>query len=278
MVVAGLVAVGTLVPVTSAGAADPPPDPLVRIRADRGSLQPVEGEPGVYDLTLRGVDARGACKGDEPRLCTVPGRAARKILDESDDVAPRPALLRIPGAPESKDAAALGLTDPKFDVDQHSLSFRATKLGEGGGGLAPTVPRRFGAATLQVAPNGYAGCNVAIHFRAKGYPGNFTFIQKQDVIGDAWISNIKQGEIFDPVASDGRVEAYYARKFPKDIWCRMGLLWRSQQTGQGFFVWFNNYVFKKSDWGCTPPPGYKCQFSGNESGQPLKLDVTLVPV
>jgi hypothetical protein len=288
-VAAAVLAVGLTLPMTSAGA-QPPPDAkspvnLLVQSAASGSLTSVAGSSDSFELTLRGLNksARTTAGSGHP-AAAIPQQAAVQI--ETADAAAHPlnSVLTVPGAPKNEDAVALTLSPPTYDQKSATLTFQATPLADVSGTnlskfkseLDRSVPPGFSKADLSVAPNGWPGCNIAIHFRVTGFPEKLVFTRSQDVVGDLWFGRPKQGEVYEPAASDARVHIEFVGKTQHGtLWCRMGLLWNARPSQAGVFIYFNNYVNKSSDWGCTVPAGWKCLYDGNEHGQPLKLDVTV---
>ncbi len=286
--VVAVLALGQVVAITKAAAqttgAAAPVNVLVQ-SAGSGSLTPVGGSSESFELTLRQVNGHArTTEGSGHPAGVISQQAAVQIETAGGPAHALNAVLTVPGAPKSEDAVALTLSGPKYDKKAATLSYQATPLADVSGTnlskfqseIDPSVPVEFKKAELSVAPNGWPGCNVAIHFRVTGFPEKLVFTRSQDVIGDLWFGRPKQGEIYEPAASDARVHIEFVGKTPHGtLWCRMGLLWNAKPSQAGVFIWFNNYVFKSSDWGCTVPAGWTCKFSGNASGQPLNLDVTV---
>jgi hypothetical protein len=269
-----------------------PPSVLVVQEAGGGSLVPVDGGDGEFELTLEDVGERAVWFTDQPvrKSGHLRHEAALDAIgfDAADD-APN-SVLSIADGDEDGDAIALALGDADYDADEGTITYDAevvpdiagTGLDAYAADIDESVPEEFEDASLFVDDaNGWPGCNVAIHFRIQNFPEQIIYERIQDRVpgGVAWV-NLPYDGPYNPAASDTRATYYFIDKQPpaREFWCRMGIRWRSAEGP--FFVYFNNPIVKKSDWGCTVPSGggrpkLKCEFNGNPSGQPLDLDVVI---
>jgi microcystin-dependent protein len=137
---------------------------LFVVQADGGTLQPVRGSRGQFELTLRGVPKHALWFSDRPArdtgsvaLSRLTGSAWRALGFRAD---PPNAVVALSSGRRGADTIALELTRPRLGT--RSLRFRARILRHLSTGLAHhapridrALPRRFDAASLFIDNGGY---------------------------------------------------------------------------------------------------------------------------
>ena len=258
-------------------ATEQPPSTVLFVQsAARGALIPNPGNPDQFVLTLAGVAPSTLWFTDRPvrRSGNVPTQGAIDRIGFDDDVAAGPpnAVLSLRDGKEAHDLLALTLREPRYDADQGTLRYSATRLATDNVGSLPvapeqldtSLPRRFASAALFIddVPNDGSGCEVYISFKgpAGTPPVNFTRIQDFiDSPGPPWIGIPHAGDIIPVNKPSGSGVGLYNRSPGAGPWdkylCRGGIVFGLQPGGTEFFLYFNNPQYSSSDWGCTVPAG-----------------------
>lgn len=156
------VAFGAIAPIAPGGAhsgEEAPSSVLVVQEASSGSLVPVDGSDGEFELTLEDVGERAVWFTDEPRKS---GHLRHEValdaigFDDSDD---QPnAVLSIADADAGQDTIALTLSDAGYDADADTLVYHAevlpdvtdTGLAAYAADIDETTPEDFDEASLFV--------------------------------------------------------------------------------------------------------------------------------
>jgi hypothetical protein len=269
--------------------------------AAAGSFEPVAGEDGVYGLRLTGVSARTTWFTDRPERDAGTTETGSALAEIGFDDPPN-AVVSLPTGNPTRDAVAVTLEDPDYDVGAATLNYRATILDGGGAQLAGLaevdglIPRQFDSVDLFIddaEPNGLPYCNVRVVNRSSATYVSTSAARYPD---DAAYSGDRPffvgGPRPSPPSSDyllGRGERWYRQATaPRRVTCggelHLAVLVDGQSdTDHVIDMWWKDPPEEDSNWDCNvrwapgryPYPKPTCMSEGNVTQQPLGLTFTL---
>ena len=287
-----VVALTAMAPPAGAQEAPPPEEQSTLLfvqSATGGSLVPQRDSPSTFTLNLRGVDKNSLWFTDRPerRSGHQTTRDVLDVLDFEGEQGPPNAVLSVANADPAKNMVALTLRDPRYDAEERTLRYTATKLDDVtqtrltsyAADLDGSVRRRFGSAALFIdSARPDTGCTLNLKWAPSGPPQKpLTFKGVQDYIPDfsKYRSTVGPGgEI--PSGGTWSTTSGVGLGPTAGYWCRGGTSFTGPD-GKNIFIFFNDRwtLTGLNQWGCNAPANYRCQATGNERGFFLTVNVNL---
>jgi hypothetical protein len=243
--------------------------------ASAGSLVPREGSPDSFTLSLEGLDEHALWFTDRPERQSghVPTKGMLNVLDFEGAQGPPNAVLSIAGADPAKNMVALTLRDPKYDAEDQTIRYDATKLDDVSAtqlasyasDVDESVRRRFGSAALFIdSARPDAGCTLTVSWAGtREQPLSVTRVQDYIPAFSKYASSLQPpAEI--PYGEPWTTTSGVGLPPTSGFWCRGGTSFQGPD-GQVIFVFFNNrwQLTGQNEWGCNAPPEYRCEITGN---------------